>query len=176
MKDSDRLKQALEDLKELHHSLQSLLFEVSDNLNSNKYMNDLPEWSDVGFLCREISMLLDESRKESKARWELASSSLAKYVMVQSMTDPAIETRCKGTLCSVRFTQTMEASIPKAGTKEFEELMAWLGVSRTDGVVKPDYTKMSEVLTQRAQDGQKLPPGVGHPIMRNTAIYTRRKT
>ena len=174
MKDSDRLKLALEELKEFHHNLQGLLFEVSDRLNSNKYTEDLPEWTDVGFLCREISMLLDESRKEAKARWELASSSLAKHVMVQSMTDPAIEIRCKGTLCSVRFNQTVEATLPKNGTKDFEDLMKWLGVTRLDGVVKPDYMKMSEMLTQRAQDGERPPPGVGRPIMKNTAIYTRR--
>lgn len=121
-----------------------------------------PDECDLGFLLRTIQENCEEIRKEAKARMEFSGRIIAYEITVESLQTNSVET-VQGNFCSAWPTVSQVGEVPSKNSPAFKEFCKSLGID-TDiaekGIVKFSYTGLSEWITQKIQEGQKVPEGV----------------
>ena len=133
---------------------------------------------DFGFLCRELEKTFDELRKEVKARKELCGQIIAYRLAQAALSDPTIKMSVQGQFASGSPDMKMQAALPKKYTPEYYQLTDYFNVPRKvaeTGVLKLDWKKCTEFLTEQMQDGKKIPEGFGRQYPVYTTTYRKRK-
>lgn len=143
----------LDELQEQHMKVLSHLIAVTENAKK-RTVYDIPTTSDLGFVMREMETLLDEWRKDAKARKEL----LGKLIAFEVLSDPDMKDTVQGELARGTIFLKKKLKPPKKGTVEYEKAMEYFGVPpevTAKGLVKLDWEKTSEALTIEMEDGTK---------------------
>lgn len=133
---------------------------------------------DIGYFARELEDIFDLNRKESKKRKELCGKLLSIALAKRKMEDPSASTTVYGDVAHAAADVKHNPCLPKKGSEDHYKLMKWLGISDkaiAQGDVKPDFRAMSARLTERAEDGKELPPGITKTFAEYFCKFTRRK-
>lgn len=166
-------------LKDLHHKVYEHLTLIDERMKSGQ--TGIQDMVDLGFLCREQEDLLDEMRKNAKARREFTQRLLVTKWTGAAMTADPLPDTIRATLASANnFRIKKMAQLPEYGGKDYVLYMESLGIPKEviqKGLVKPDWEQTAEHVTVLLEDGKKLPPGIGQTwnIYTCTFIRTRRK-
>lgn len=174
-------------LWELWQSVVLIHQEVWDALawNSRQMKSDVyskHELVDLGFLCRELENLLDDWRKDCKARKELAGKLIARAVLqaADGVNDLQASTVVHGILASASPDVSMIAEIPKPGTPEFVEFCNHFGISKecSEDPLFPfaiHWKRAMECLELRQTEGKPIPPGFGKQFPHFWSKFVRKK-
>lgn len=173
------LSKLTEELKDLHHRIYEHLSLVDERMK--KGQTSTTDMVDLGFLCREQEELLDEMRKNSKARKEFTQRLLVTKWTAAALTPTPLPDTVKATLASANnFRIKTMADLPEHGGDDYIAYMRSLNIPEDVikcGLVKPDWEKTVEHLTTLKEDGKKLPPGIGQTWNLYTCTFIRtRKT
>jgi len=160
----------------LYNLVYGFLSEMTPSIKSKALDNS--ELTDFGFLCRELENLFDELRKECKARKELCGSIIAYRLIQESLTDPTITMRSKGTLATGTPDIKMQAALPKKFTDEYFQLTDFFGVPRDvaeTGILRLDWKRVTEYCTKLSNEGKPIPEGFGkrYPLYSTTFRKTK---
>ncbi len=97
----------------------------------------------------------------------------------QNLEDPAkVVERIEGELATGTPDVTLQAKLPKQGTDEFYQLLDFLKIPRGmagNSCFKLSWGGMAELVTQLAEDGRPLPPGVEKSWPLYSTTFRRRK-
>lgn len=160
----------------LYNMVYGFLSEVTPSIKSKVLSNS--ELTDFGFLCRELANLFDELRKECKARQELCGSIIAYRLIQESLSDPTITMKSKGTLATGTPDIKMQAALPKKFSEEYFKLTDFFGVPRDvaeAGILRLDWKRVTEYCTQLTQDGTPIPEGFGKKYPLYSTVFRRKK-
>ena len=136
------------------------------------------ELCDFGFICRELENILDELRKEVKARKELCGSIIAYRLVQAAITDPSISMKVKGQFATGIPDVKMQAGLPKKFTDEYYQITDHFKVPRAvaeSGVLRLDWKQVTEFLTKQMNDGKPIPKGFGRQYPLYVTVYRKRK-
>lgn len=153
--------------------------EILSELQSDRGNVDEAVYTDCGFLLREISLALDEARKECNAKKELLGRALSFSVITRVTQHPNSELRSVGQLAYGQPDVKQRASLPKPGSEEHKALMGFFGVNHPAvndfGILAFHWPSVSEWLTALSADGKNPPPGLGTLHPEYTVTYRKRK-
>ena len=178
--DDLKLFQQLTDLMEhVRHVHLQFLMHLQDKLKKNKYKPAMVV--DLGFLCRESESLLDDWRKDCKAREKLASKILALEVGKRMINDVKAGDVIRGELARAKCQVKPRVKLPKKGSPEFLEIMVHLGVPKelydpehvATPMVKPDFSGLSDYVETQMAAGKKLPSGLKDTFDEYVTTYTK---
>lgn len=181
MSDSEKLNVLWAELQEVHKRVYDDLAWISRQMKvAGSY--SLQELTDIGFLCREMERLLDDWRKDCKARKELAGKLLAKGVLDSAeATDLEASLTVRGELATATPDVSMVAELPKAGTPEFVAYCEFYGIpkDKADNELFPlaiHWKRAQLDLQQRMERGLPQPPGLGKKFPHYFAIFTKLRS
>lgn len=160
----------------LYNLVYGFLSEATPTIKSKVLDNS--ELTDFGYLCRELENLFDELRKEAKARKELCGAIIAYRLIKESLTDPTITMRSKGTLATGTPDIKMQAALPKKFSEEYFQLTTFFGVPRDvaeTGILRLDWKKVTEYCTKLTEDGKPIPEGFGKKYPLYSTVYRKTK-
>lgn len=150
-----RLHAVLDRLKDAHVAIfaDCKQFRVAEHTSE--------ELVDIGFVLRQVEELADELRKEAKAHKELAGKTIASRCLEAAVANPdsAVMTT-RGTLATGVSDVRMEAVVPNSSSPEYGQLLEWCGVPDSvvkSGLLKVDFKKLGEAVTEAASRGAKIP-------------------
>ena len=158
----------------LHHDFLEYLLQLTDEIRTSKLSD--PQLCDVGYLLREIETLLDDWRKDCKARKELAGKILAFNFTQASLSDATL-TRIKGTLATGTPDVKVRVKIPPKGTPEYAEALKVLNVPEAlvkDGVLKIDWDGISAMATRYANEGKNMPAVLNQTFPEYVTVFRKR--
>lgn len=171
------LQKLTEELKELHHRVYEHLSLIDERMKKNQTSNQ--DMVDLGFLCREQEELLDEMRKNAKARKEFTQRMLVTLWTGAALTPTPLPDTIKATLASANnFRIKKMAQLPEYGGEDYVLYLRSLGIPEeviSKGLVKPDWDKTAEHVTTLLEDGKKLPPGIGQTWNIYTCTFIRAR-
>ena len=167
-------------LSELYDKTMELYEQVQAEVMTLRRVNDRmspEELVDAGYLLREIESLLDDGRKECKARKAYIAKLLGREASTRALAGRD-DLKIKGQLANATVDIKLLPKMPKAGTSEFDELMNFFGVTgeaaRT-GLLSLHFVKLTEYLTKSAEDGINPPPGLVGTFPEYSVIYRKKK-
>lgn len=146
-------------LQELYHvavtSRQAMLaaFETAMQPAQQNPM-DLDTLVETVHVLKQAYKHFDELRKEVKRRIE-AAERVAGIVAVKLEADPTVRTPY--VTATIRVGQV--ANVPRHDAPEYAALMEWLGLP-PEAPVRIHWPDLVDMLTERAANGQALPPGI----------------
>lgn len=172
----EALQKKLNDVIDLRDDIYNTIAALSNDIKSNKFTP--PELCDFGFLCRELSKIADDLRKDVDAFGKMSG----KFMTLAALQDPDIVNQVgdedliiRGTLATAKPKIVIGASRPQFGTAEHTELLRYFGVSGDAvEVVKVDWKQLQRRLTQLTEDGRALPPGIGKTFDDYKVTYRRK--
>jgi len=165
-----------EQVQLLYNLVYGFLAKNNELIKSKQLKNE--ELCDFGFICRELENILDELRKEVKARKELCGSIIAYRLVQASIQDPSIKMKVQGQFASGTPDVKMQAALPHKFTDEYYQITDYLKVPRdvaSSGVLRLDWKQVTEFLTKRMNEGKEIPPGFGKQYPLYTTTYRKRK-
>lgn len=172
-RDVAELKDHLEHIREVFMvvtgDMQTMIRAVKKHLTDPTY--DLPTLVDLGFLCREVSQIADELRKEANAKRDLIGKVIASAVTRESLEGTRSDPTVRGKLATGTPDVREIASVPKPGTPAFRELAEFLGLpeEQVNGkLISFRFNGLSDWLTEMASKGKSVPKGINR--------YTEFKT
>lgn len=171
-----KLQSVFEECHLLYNLVYGFLSEATPTIKS-KILNN-KELTDFGFLCRELENLFDELRKECKARKELCGSIIAYRLIQESLTDPTITMKSKGTLATGTPNIKMEVALPKKFSDEYFQLTDFFGVPKDiaeAGILRLDWKMVTEYCTKLMEDGKSIPEGFGKKYPKYTTTFRKTK-
>ena len=179
--DAEELFLLSQQVRDLHEKVWDSLSWSSRQMKSGVYSN--VELTDLGFMCRELENLLDDWRKDCKARKELAGKLIARAVLQASenVNDLQATTTVHGVLASATPDVSFIAEIPKPGTPEFIEFCNYFGIDEkaSSDPMFPfaiHWKRAQEVLEQRQTAGLPTPPGLGKQFPNFWAKFVRKRS
>lgn len=162
--DVKQLADDLEELKRLHSVMYDHASPIVDKVKTREY--SAQDLADLGFLFREMENLLDDWRKDSKARKELIGKLLC-LQLVKSETDMV-----QGELCRAQADMKMRPEWPKPGTSEYFELLTHFGID-PNSPIRISWKGLGELCTKLFKEGKPLPPGMKDPKADYFCKFTR---
>lgn len=171
-----KLQNIFEECQLLYNLVYGFLSEATPTIKSKILSNE--ELTDFGFLCRELEHLFDELRKECKARKELCGGIIAYRLIQESLTDPTITMKSKGTLAIGAPDVKMEVGLPKKFTDEYFQLTDFFEVPREvaeTGILRLDWQMVTRYCTKLMQDGKSIPEGFGKKYPRYVTTFRKTK-
>ena len=163
-------------MNDVHHFFLTHLTCILNKTKGKQY--GLSEFVDLGFLCRESENLLDDWRKDCKARKELIGKIIAFEVTKSSLNDPNMNETIHGTLATGTPDVKIWAALPKKNTPEYQAVLDFFYVPRRsidEGILKLDWNKVKELVTTLAQEGKTLPPGIGKTYPEYSTVFRKKK-
>lgn len=164
------------EVQRLYHTVYQKMSELSGQLRPGKM--PCGDMVDIGYLLREMENILDELRKEVKARKELTGKLIAFERVQAFVEDSSIDMTVRGSLASGTPDVKQLPELPKKGTPEYGQLLAYFGATEAQiqqGALKPDFKVIAELCTQRAADGLPNPPGIGKTFPSYETVYRKCK-
>lgn len=168
-------KQILEKLQGLQLELLEHLFQVTDNVKKGELR--LPDLTDIGYFSREVEDLLDEIRKEFKARKELIGRVIAYEVTKNSLNDDA-PSSVRGVYAIGTPDVRPIPAIPRAGSPDYELLCNHFGLSKDlteKGVVQFHFNRLVELVAELQASGKNLPPGITKTTPNFSTVFRKIK-
>lgn len=175
--DLDLLLDLMAELRSIQQELYDRLDKVAEQ--HKKRETTIPDLTDAGFICREAEELFDEMRKQAKAHKELAAKVLYLTMAERAISHPeTAEEKSKGALASATPRVSIIADQPHRGTDEYVAFMRDVYVPDriiADGLLKPDFKALGELVTRLIEDGKPLPPGINRTWKAYDAVYVRKR-
>lgn len=144
---------------------------------SKQTITDLEDAVDLGFLCREIEHLLDDLRKEVKAR-HVRIARLIALDIINQVTGTDDDPLVRGQYATGTPDVKPTPKIPRKETQEYQDLCKALGIPpelAVEGFVQFHYPKLVEYCAKLAADGKRMPKGLGESEAKITTIFRRLK-
>jgi hypothetical protein len=173
------------DVQALHRRVYDTLAWMGRRMKEERDGLSNRELCDFGFLCRELEGLLDDWRKDAKARKDLAGKLIAFNLLKadENVNMMEVEDTVRGVLATAKANMRMEAEIPRLGTAEFKRYCAFYGIPEEAlaGECFPlgvHWPRAQEDINARLEEGKPLPPGLGkkYPLFSSTFVRRQRKT
>ena len=160
------------ELRVTHQDWYASLTSLVDEIRKKERSLTDGDLADIGFLLRSAERILDDLKKECKAKKELIGKLLcAKMAMeTQSVNDANVSTRVYGALGSASADIKHRCRTPKPGSTEYVELCRAMGVNEEAikaGIFQPHYVRVGEFITQLAKENRDPPKG----ILSTTVLY-----
>lgn len=156
-------------------SYQYMMDQIERIKKEGEFSN--PDLTDIGFLWRELENLLDDARKEAKAKKELISKILAMRKTREFMDDPSIDLTVHGKIAYGSPNVRQVPGLPRPGTPHYKKLCDHFeipDVVASKGLVKFSFNELADYLTGLGEDGVNAPEGVRtYPVYSMT--YRRKK-
>ena len=173
---------ALDRARAMHEQVIQLHMDMSDELYGllktlQKRQTHVKELTDIGYYMREISKLLDETRKNAKARSELAGKLIALHVTQQSLNDLSLDTTTRGEVSTASVDVCMQARLPKKGSPAYIQLCRHFGLPEKAieaGLFKLDWNMVSAYVTHLAEEGIDPPEGLTDQYANHKVVFRRR--
>jgi len=165
-----------EQVQLLYNLVYGFLAKNNEQIKSKQLASE--ELCDFGFICRDLENILDELRKELKARKELCGQIIAFRKTQESIQDPSISMKVQGQFATGTPDVKMQAALPHKFTDEYYQITDYLGVPRdvaSSGVLRLDWKRVTEFLTQLTRDGKQIPEGFGKQYPSYVTVYRKRK-
>lgn len=163
--DVKRLANDLDELKRLHSLVYDHASPVIDKVKTREY--SVKELADLGFLFREMEDLLDDWRKDSKARKELIGKLLCLQLVQMN------EDIVRGDLCRAQCDMKMRPEWPKEGTPEYYDLLNHFGID-PDSPIRISWKGLETLCTRLFKEGKPMPPGMKNPKAEFVCKFTRK--
>lgn len=165
----DHLDHVMQIFMVVTSDMQAVIRKVKKNENDPTYSRE--DLVDLGFLCREMTRLSDELRKEANAKQQLIGKVIALEVTRASLAGDISSPTVRGTLATGTPDVREIASCPKPGSPQFKEVAEFLGLpeDQQDGnLYSLRFTGLSDWLTKMAEEGKDVPKAINR--------YTEFKT
>ena len=148
---------------------------LSKSLKEKKF--NKPELVDIGYLSREIEILLDDLRKDAKARKEFAGAILAESVIQEALSSGG-ETTVHGTMAYASCDCELIPGLPKRDSDDYFDLCRHFGVP--EEVIKSKVLKIDfEEITKKVQDAAgglcKKIPGINKTWPKYSSTFTKKR-
>ena len=150
-------------VKEAYNTVYLLLSTIRDNVRKNKYT--LEDMVSLIYVMRELSRLFNDIRKEADGVTHIFENvCCAKYVMTHQdcpeKSDPIRSPLATGTP-----RVTLGVTLPKErhDPERYYELMRYFGIpveALKDKLIKGHWPGICERVSQLAEEGKPLPPGI----------------
>lgn len=187
---TEAAKAMLDKLKKLRVEFYTLLAELTADMQAQKLTT--VELVDIGFICRESEELLDNWRKDAKARKETAGKLLSLAVLQEAAARPeTADTSRRGTLATASCDVALDPVLPGKGSPEAIAFVKWLldnYAAETGGStaslaaaivsrrhLEEHWVNVGKLCTVLTQEGKSLPAGIGATSPRYFAVFTRRR-
>ena len=191
------LQSVLTRVNEMHAEIYGFLLSLAEGIKAGNYKT--PDLIDIGFLLREISEKADDTRKEVNNRKEVCEGLIAYDMTTRSVAGEDVKDPMPGFLASGSPKVKVEIPQPRVGTPENELFIRWVGgideaMKKIDGIdptvaekiaievshrvaaiCKPEWKKLSELVTDCAARGKKIPPGLSDRQFTRFSTIFRRK-
>jgi len=172
--DVELAKKLFDEFQDTHREVFELLRNLSESAKKKLYSRG--DLADLGYLCREISKLADDIRKDCNAHQNL----LGKLLSMSVIQDPDVQDDVRGTLATATPTVTrVPLDLPRQSVnpERFAQTMEFFGVPKDKwDIVKLDWKKVESEITRRMEEGEKSIPGIGPGFPRFGCIYRKRRT
>lgn len=169
-------KKLFEDTSVFYGMLCHKMLELTEPLKRRLFTDE--QLCDIGYFCKEIELMLEEARKEVKARKELCGMQIAFNKIRESVADPSVSLTVRGTYATGTPDMKMQAALPKKMSDEYILLCQHLGVPREvaeQGVLKLDWNAATELCTKLLSEGKKIPVGFGKQYPKYETRFRKKK-
>lgn len=169
----DKLKSAFQLMKQLQLELHAVLSTVQPTVGRMA----LGEAVDSGFLCRELSNIMEDLRKNLDARKELIGRVLAMRTAQQALQGE--ELKLEGELATASPSITVKPKLPEKHTHDWVQLMRFLGCTDKqihEDMLRPSWKEIQGKIEAAMAEGKECTlPGVDPKWVDQTVIF-RTKT
>ena len=129
------------------------------------------ELTDVGYLCRKHERILDEWRKDCKARQEMCGHLIAWNIA--SSPEGQDGDLVRGRLARAKVTMSMLPVMPKKDTPEYVSLLAHFGVHSE--YARLSWQMVKEYITRLKEEGKDLPKELADSRPEFKCVFTKMK-
>lgn len=175
-RDTTALKSFLDSSRGFFADTHALLTDLSANVKSRSTYS-LEDLVDLGFLCREISRLVDDLRKECNARQELIGKVIALEVTQESVAGTRTDPTVRGTLATGTPDVKPIASVPRPGTPAYASMCAHFGL---DGEAVENqmfefrFKRIGDWLLRLAEEGRDPPKGFLQTYQKFSTVFRKK--
>jgi hypothetical protein len=158
-------------------ALQLEAQQILKSIPSDVHQTTIEDLVDSGYICREMSNIADDLRKSCDDKKNCIGHYLAARAAVSAIQDDEL-LALRGELATATTDISVKPKLPKEGSKEYVDLMRWLGVSDeqiNSSVLRPSFSGIQEILTERAKDGKQPPPGISVTFTEATVVFRKKK-
>lgn len=157
-----------------HKFLESLAeFKQSGGVNLTAPLEDLV---DLGFLFKEMEVVLDDWRKDCKAFKELVEKVVG---LRAAISDDPNSLTIRGKLTTATVNISMVADMPKPGSLEYAALCRYLKIPdelAESGVMRPHWKHLNDLLSQRLTEGKSAPAGLKNQRSKFSLTFRKRRS
>jgi|TARA_R100000501_G_C2614974_1_gene108738 hypothetical protein len=158
----NQIKAAYHDVLENAKELRNVLIDM--HVDFDKFVVERlceeEELVDLGIIGRDLESLLDELRKEVKARKELVSKVLAVAITKDALNNPHSDVRATGTLGTATPDVKVQPILPKRSDAKYADLLKHFGVNEeaiNRGLLSVHWVKFGDYLTELTREGKNAP-------------------
>ena len=119
----NELKNVHTEVSSLYNLICEFFIKTNEIIKSGNLSSE--ELCDFGFLCREIENILDELRKEVKARKEVCGQILSYRLTKESLNDSTKELKVSGEFATGTPEMKMEVALPEKNSEEYKKVLEW---------------------------------------------------
>lgn len=172
-----QLQVLVEQLRLAHHNLYDHISQLGDKLKlAGSFDNQ--DLTDIGFLLRAAEERCEETRKDVKARKDIANKTLCEALISEYTQRPDLATGgSEGTLATGTPDVKYQVNPPdpdKPGSAAFYKWLGFENSAKYGGLVKVSWTEMTKLITGLLEAGSPLPPGIDKPWPVHNMIYRRK--
>lgn len=166
-------------MKELHDKVFRLYEEIQSAVAMMRRVVDTMkpgDLADSGYFLRECEALMDDGRKELKARREYINKLVCRIGLESFSAGGDLD--IPGQYCKAFPDIKQQPNIPRPGSPEYAVLMKGFGVDpeiAESGIFKVDFNKMTDRLTKLASEGKNPPDGLLGTFPLHSVIYRKKR-
>lgn len=171
------MKDDLHLLRSRIQNLQMDVHQVMAGIPNSVTSEEIPALVDSGFLCRELANIAEDIKKIAENRQAIIARFLVARASVAALQGEVID--LSGELATGSPVIKQKPKLPEQGTEDWVKLMRWIGVSDDliqKDMLRPSFSRITEVLTERAERGEKPPPGILNTFTDAQVVFRRKKT
>lgn len=155
----EHIQQLYDEVLELRAKVQMALAVETDALQKEARLGEL---ADIAYAASQMETLFDDSRKECKRLRETSERLACLYWMRRGNTDPI---RTPWVTASPNMSQFASCPRRRVEPEAYAALMNHLGIpedvwQREEELVRPHFPGWVAYLTELAEAGKPLPPGI----------------
>lgn len=168
-----------EELRVLHEAYLGNAMRLDQLIKSRTHFEE-GQLADLGFLFREDTNLLDDWRKDCKARQELIGKLIAHQRITAAESSPeSADDIVRGELATAKVKSEIQPKLPRRGTPEYFLVCEHFGLSKEvaeGGIVKIDWNEARKYVTRLVEDGETPPAGLSDTYPHFSCVYRRRRS
>jgi hypothetical protein len=167
------------ELIKIFRRMQALQLETQQVLSTipaRVVVDPMPDLVDSGYLCREISNICEDLRKSCNSREDTIGRCIAARAGADSMRGEV--TVLHGEYANATPYVKVKPRFPDPDTPEYAVLMRWIGLSDEmieKGMLRPSFTRIQEILTERAEKGEQALPGISVTFTEANVVFRKRR-